>query len=86
MTSERDLIRALAEDLALEILASYTAPDSFKDADFSSLGKAAMYLEEHGDGPGPALQQLIAKIQSAAGSSAEEDSSVSEPPPVVGEP
>jgi hypothetical protein len=85
MTRELELIRALAEDLALEILASYTAPDSFKDADFSSLGKAAVYLEEHGDGPGPALQELIVKIQRAAGSSAEEDSSASEAPPVVGE-
>ncbi len=71
MTPEAELIRALAEDLALEILTSYTSPDDFEDADFSSLGKAAVYLEEHGEGPGPALQELIAKIQSAAGSSAE---------------
>ena len=34
--SEADLIRALAEDLALEILASYT-PEDFADADFTSL-------------------------------------------------
>ena len=36
---ELELIRALAEDLALEILASY-APEDFADADFTSLGKA----------------------------------------------
>ncbi len=41
--SEADLIRALAEDLALEILASYT-PEDFADADFTSLGEAAVYL------------------------------------------
>ena len=35
--SEVDLIRALSEDLALEILASYT-PEDFADADFTSLG------------------------------------------------
>ena len=35
--SEADLIRALAEDLALEILASYT-PEDFAEADFTSLG------------------------------------------------
>ena len=35
--SEADLIRALAEDLALEILASYT-PEDFADSDFTSLG------------------------------------------------
>jgi hypothetical protein len=85
MTREAELIRALAEDLALEILTSYTSPEDFEDADFSSLGKAAVYLEEHGDGPGPALQELIAKIQSAAGSSAE-DVQPPEPPPIVGEP
>jgi hypothetical protein len=28
--------------------------------------KATVYLEEHAEGPGPALQELIAKIQSAA--------------------
>ena len=66
MTPEVELIRALAEDLALEILASYTA-DDFKDADFTSLGKAAVYLADHEDGPGPALQELMAKIQKAAG-------------------
>jgi hypothetical protein len=64
--SEADLIRALAEDLALEILASYKAED-FADADFTSLGEAAVYLAEHGQGPGPALQDLIAKVQEAAG-------------------
>src|SRR5215218_1796214 len=67
MTKEAELIRALAEDLALEILTSYTA-DDFQDADFTSLGDAAVYLEQHGSGPGPALQQLIAKVQKPAGS------------------
>jgi hypothetical protein len=67
MTREVELIRALAEDLALEILASYTA-DDFKDADFTSLGQAAVYLADHEDGPGPALLELIEKIQKAAGS------------------
>ena len=66
MTPEAELIRALAEDLALEILASYT-PEDFEAADFSSLGKAAIYLADHEDGPGPALQELIAKVQKAAG-------------------
>ena len=64
--SEAELIRALAEDLALEILASYKAED-FSDADFSSLGAAAVYLAEHEPGLGPALQELIAKVQKAAG-------------------
>ena len=68
MTPEAELIRALAEDLALEILASYT-PDDFENADFTSLGKAAIYLADHEDGPGPALQELIAKVQKAAGTS-----------------
>jgi hypothetical protein len=36
MTPEAELIRALAEDLALEILASYT-PEDFESADFTSL-------------------------------------------------
>jgi hypothetical protein len=66
MTPEAELIRALAEDLALEILASYT-PEDFEAADFTSLGRAAVYLADHEDGPGPALQELIAKIQKAAG-------------------
>jgi len=66
MTPEAELIRALAEDLALEILASYT-PEDFEAADFSTLGKAAVYLADHEDGPGPALQELIAKVQKAAG-------------------
>ena len=81
MTREAELIRALAEDLALEILASYT-PDDFVDADFISLGHAAIYLEEHGGGPGPALQELIAKLQSTAGtgsSSAPDVPPMSEP-------
>ena len=68
MTPEAELIRALAEDLALEILASYTFED-FENADFTSLGKAAIYLADHEDGPGPALQELIAKVQKAAGTS-----------------
>ena len=66
MTPEAELIRALAEDLALEILASYT-PEDFENADFTSLGKAAVYLADHEDGPGPALQELIVKLQKAAG-------------------
>jgi hypothetical protein len=66
MTPEAELIRALAEDLALEILASYT-PEDFKEADFTSLGKAAVYLADHDEGPGPALQELIEKVQKAAG-------------------
>jgi hypothetical protein len=64
--SEADLIRALAEDLALEILASYT-PDDFTDADFTSSGEAAVYLAQHEPGPGPVLQELIVKVQKAAG-------------------
>ena len=64
--SEADLIRALAEDLALEILASYE-PEDFAEADFTSLGAAAIYLSQHELGPGPALQELIAKVQKAAG-------------------
>ena len=64
--SEADLIRVLAEDLAVEILASYT-PEDFADADFTSLGEAAVYLAQHEPGPGPALQELIAKLQKAAG-------------------
>ena len=86
MTREAELIRALAEDLALEILTSYTSAEDFEDADFSSLGRAAVYLEEQGDGPGPALQELIAKIQSAAGASADRAPPAPEPPPIVGEP
>jgi hypothetical protein len=66
-THEKQFIRALSEDLALEVLASYTA-DDFHDADSTSLGDAAVYLEKHGSGPGPALQQLIAKVQKPAGS------------------
>lgn len=87
MTREAELIRALAEDLALEILTSYTSPEDFEDADFSSLGKAAVYLEEHGDGAGPALQELIAKLQSAAGTPAPEgEGPAPQPPPTIGEP
>ena len=86
MRRKAELIRALAEDLALEVLTSYTSAEDFEDADFSSLGKAAIYLEEQGDGPGPALQELIAKIQSAAGTSADGASPAPEPPPIVGEP
>ena len=66
MSPEVELIRGLAEDLALEILASY-APEDFMDADFTSLGKAAVYLSEHGSAPGPALEELITKMQKAAG-------------------
>ena len=64
MAGEREieLIRALAEDLALEILASYK-PEDFEEADFSSLGQALAYLTEHGEAPGPALNQLMAKVQ-----------------------
>jgi len=80
MTPEAELIRALAEDLAVEILTSYTEED-FEDADLTSLGNAALYLQEHGTGLGPALQRLIAKVQSAAGSSTGPDES-----PVIGEP
>ncbi len=64
--SEADLIRALAEDLALEILASYK-PEDFADADFTSLGEAAAYLAQHEQGPGPALQELVTRVQKAAG-------------------
>ncbi len=69
MSPEAELIRALAEDLSLEILASYTG-DDFSEADFTSLGQAAVYLAEHGSAPGPALEQLIKKIQHAAGTDA----------------
>ena len=68
---ELELIRALAEDLALEILASY-APEDFADADFTSLGKAAVFLAEHGSAPGPALEELIIKVQKAAGTALEQ--------------
>src|SRR5215218_2403166 len=64
MSPEVELIRALSEDLALEILASY-APEDFADADFTSLGKAAVYLADHGSAPGPALEELITKVQNA---------------------
>ena len=65
MSPEVELIRALSEDLALEILASY-APEDFADADFTSLGKAAVYLSDHGSASGPALEELITKVQNAA--------------------
>ena len=68
---ELELIRALAEDLALEILASY-APEDFADADFTSVGKAAVFLAEHGSEPGPALEELIIKVQKAAGTALEQ--------------
>jgi hypothetical protein len=64
--SEADLIRALSEDLALQILTSYK-PEDFADADFTSLGEAAIYLAQHEPGPGPVLEKLIAKVQKAAG-------------------
>ena len=41
--SEAALIRALSEDLALEILAFYT-PEDVADSDFTSLGEAAVYF------------------------------------------
>ena len=66
MCPEVELIRALSEDLALEILASY-APEDFADADFTSLGKAAVYLADHGSAPGSALEELITKFQNTAG-------------------
>ncbi len=59
------LIRALAEDLALEILASYK-PEDFEEADFSTLGDALAYLTERGEAPGPVLNQLMAKVQELA--------------------
>ena len=65
MSPEVELIRALSEDLALEILA-YT-PEDFEQADFTSLGKAAVYLTQHDEGPGPALEELIRKVQHAQG-------------------
>ena len=68
---ELELIRALAEDLALEILASY-APEDFADADFTSLGKAAVFLAEYGSAPGPALEELIIKVQKAPGTALEQ--------------
>ena len=68
---ELELIRALAEDLALEILASY-APEDFADADFTSLGKAAVFLAEHGSALGPALEELIIKVQKAAATALEQ--------------
>jgi len=62
---EVELIRALAEDLALEILAAYK-PEDFEEADFSSLGQVLAYLTERGEAPGPALNQLMAKVQELA--------------------
>jgi hypothetical protein len=59
MSPEFELIRALAEDLALEILASYSAED-FADADFTTLGKAAVYF---GSAPGAALEELSQKFR-----------------------
>jgi hypothetical protein len=38
-------------------------PEDFEEADFSSLGQALAYLTEHGEAPGPALNQLMAKVQ-----------------------
>ncbi len=69
MTPEAKLIRALAEDLALEVLTSYT-PEDFEGADFTSLGEAFVYLREHDEGPGPALEELVKKVQRFAGSEA----------------
>ena len=61
LSREVELIRALAEDLAIEILASYTGED-FADADLTSLGSAAVFLSEH-DALGPSLQRLIVKLE-----------------------
>ncbi len=69
MSAETKLIRALAEDLAVEILASYS-PEDFESADFTSLGQAFVYLREHGEEPGPAFDELTRKVQSFAGSEA----------------
>ena len=55
LSPEVELTRALAEDLAIEILASYT-DDDFADADLSSLGSAAVYLSEY-DALGPGILQ-----------------------------
>jgi len=66
MSPEVELIRVLSEDLALEILACYV-PEDFADADFTSLVKAAVYLADHSSAPGPALEELITKVQNAAG-------------------
>lgn len=68
MSAETKLIRALAEDLAVEVLASY-APEDFKGADFTSLGQAFVYLRENGEEPGPAFEELTRRVQSFAGSS-----------------
>ena len=69
MSAETKLIRALAEDLALEVLASYS-PEDFESADFTSLGQAFVYLREHGEEPGPAFEELTKKVQSFAGTDA----------------
>ena len=37
-----------------------------EEADFSSLGQALAYLTERGEAPGPALNQLMAKVQELA--------------------
>lgn len=66
MNPEAKLIRALAEDLALEVLASY-GPEDFEGADFTSLGEAVVYLRGHDEGPGPALEELIRKLQAVPG-------------------
>jgi len=63
---EVELIRALADDLALEILAFYK-PEDFEEADFSNLGRALAYLTEHGEAPGPALQRLMDKVEELTG-------------------
>jgi hypothetical protein len=53
----------LAEDLAIEILASYSDED-FADADLSRIGSAAVYLSEY-DALGPSFQQLPSSKSSA---------------------
>ncbi len=79
MSAETKLIRALAEDLAVEILASY-APEDFKGADFTSLGQAAIYLSEQGEEPGPAFEELTKKVQSFSGSEAASVADKASPP------
>jgi hypothetical protein len=61
LTREVQLIRALAEDLSIEILASY-ADEDFAEADLLTLGSAAVYLSEH-DAVGPSFQELLVKLE-----------------------
>ena len=82
MTQETELIRALAEDLAIEMLAAYPGED-VEGADFTSLGKAIAYLQECGSGPGPALQELIAKVHRAEEGSPREVPSEQDDPFII---